>query len=164
LVFRRDSEGVTQLEKTAPGDGDSTLKIPIKIRDRIIGYINAQKRQTSPLEASEEKVTTHQGTSDWKPEEVNLLEAVVDQLGVALDNARLFEQTQHQAVRERVVGEVSSQIRSSLDIQTILQTAVREIRDALDLEDVEIRVGTGKEAMEEYSQNAADKQNNGGDS
>ena len=164
LVFRRDTEGVTQLEKTAPGDGDSTLKIPIKIRDRIIGYINAQKRQTSPLEASEEKVTTHQGTSDWKPEEVNLLEAVVDQLGVALDNARLFEQTQHQAVRERVVGEVSSQIRSSLDIQTILQTAVREIRDALDLEDVEIRVGTGKEAMEEYSQNAADKQNNGGDS
>jgi GAF domain-containing protein/HAMP domain-containing protein len=162
LTFRRDTSGVTPLATTASGDGDSGLKIPIKIRDRVIGYINAQKRPPSVAEISAEKAQTLQDRPDWKPEEVNLLEAVVDQLGVALDSARLFEQTQYQAERERIVGEVSSRIRSSLDVQTIIQTAVREMRDALDLQDVEIRIGSGKEVTEEYSRDITDIQNNPG--
>jgi GAF domain-containing protein/HAMP domain-containing protein len=162
LAFRRDKEGVTQLEKTGPGDGGSAMMIPIKIRDRVIGYINAQKRQPSVVETAENQVVACQPASDWKPEEVGLLEAVVDQLGVALDSARLFEQTQQQAERERIVGEVTSRIRSSLDVQTILQTAVRELRDALNLQDVEIRIGSGKEGTESHSRDAAKQQNDAG--
>ncbi len=158
LAFRRDKEGVTQLEKTGPGDGGSAMMIPIKIRDRVIGYINAQKRPPSSVEAAEEQVAADRPASDWKPEEVGLLEAVVDQLGVALDSARLFEQTQHQAERERIVGEATSRIRSSLDVQTILQTAVRELRDALNLQDVEIRIGSGKEGLESHSRDATNQQ------
>ena len=108
---------------------------------------------------AEEQVAADLPDSNWKPEEVGLLEAVVDQLGIAPDSARLFEQTQQQAERERIVGEVTSRIRSSLDVQTILQTAVREMRDALNLQDVEIRIGSGKEGTENRSRDASNQQN-----
>jgi len=67
---------------------------------------------------------------------------MIDQLGVALDSARLFEETQERAERERLVGDLTSRMRASLDIDTVLQTAAQEIRRALNLEEVEVRLGT----------------------
>ncbi len=67
---------------------------------------------------------------------------VVRQLSLALENTRLYEETQARAERERLISEVSTAIRRSLNIDTVLQTAAREIQAALHLEDVEIRVGS----------------------
>ncbi len=158
LAYRRDTAGITQLKSTKESDRDAALMVPIKIRGRTIGYVNAQKRPESTAEASTGKSPALQAVSSWKPEEINLLETVVDQLSVALDSARLFEQTQHQAERERIIGDATSRLRASLDIQTILQTAVREMRDVLELQDVEIRVGGGDYAVSEHSREEADKQ------
>jgi hypothetical protein len=62
-------------------------------------------------------------------------------LGVALDTARLYEETQERAERERMVGEITSHMRETLDLETVLQTAAREMRRALDLAEVEMRLG-----------------------
>jgi GAF domain-containing protein len=66
------------------------------------------------------------------------MEALAQQLGTALESARLYRQTQQRAAREQLTIEISDRIRSSLNIDTILQTAVREIGEAMDVHDLSI--------------------------
>jgi GAF domain-containing protein len=60
-----------------------------------------------------------------------LLQAVGYQLGFAIENARLFEQTQRAAKREQTLREITSRVRSSTDPDAIARTAVRELGLAL---------------------------------
>jgi hypothetical protein len=69
------------------------------------------------------------------------MDTVIDQLETALDSARLYEETQVQAQNERMISEISSQMRETLDIESVLQTAARELRRVLNLAEVEIRMG-----------------------
>ena len=77
----------------------------------------------------------------WTPENVALMETLTDQLGVALDSARLYQDTQRRAAEEQLIGQVAGRIRQSLDINTVLQTAAREMRQALNLDQVQVRMG-----------------------
>lgn len=116
----------------APGGGnigEAGLVVPIRTRGQTIGFIRAQKPES------------HEGAQSWSSDEVGLLENLIDQLGVALDSARLFESTQQQAEHQRLVGEITSRMRATPDIDAVLQTAVRELRNALDLDEVEVRLG-----------------------
>ena len=138
MGYRRSSSGLAHLagEKTKPEEmktsetnGNASLVVPIKARGQTIGYMRAEKTRAA---ASDQK---------WRPEEVGLLESLIDQLGVALESARLFESTQQQAERERLIGEITTHMRATPDIDSVLQTAARELRQALDLEEVEVRLG-----------------------
>ena len=97
-------------------DEASSLVIPIKVRDQVVGALNFRK------EGSGKK---------WTPEETSLLETLTEQLGVAVESARLYEETQRRAERERLAGEIGAKLRASNDPRTILQTAVQELRQAL---------------------------------
>jgi GAF domain-containing protein len=64
---------------------------------------------------------------------------------MTLENARLYEDTQRRAENERIVSDVSSRIRQSLDVDTVMQTAVVELQRALGLKDITIRLGDSHE-------------------
>ncbi|MBN1487222.1 MAG: GAF domain-containing protein [Anaerolineae bacterium] len=85
---------------------------------------------------------THQ--KSWTPEELTLVETVSAQAGLALEYARLLDETQQRAERERIIGEISSRMRETLDLDTILQTALREIGRTLAISDIEVRMGQGE--------------------
>jgi GAF domain-containing protein len=73
---------------------------------------------------------------------VALLETMVEQLGQALDSARLYEEAQRREARERLIGQVTARMRESLDVDTILKASVREMREALGIAEVQIHLGT----------------------
>ena len=81
----------------------------------------------------------------WQEDEVELLETICEQLGVALDGARLYQEAQRLAYREQLTGEVTSRIRQTLDIQTVLRTAVEEIQRTLNLPEVMISLASEPE-------------------
>ena len=155
MLLRRDSLGLSK--KVLGGDeassrltfskvsGQESLTIPIRTRGQTIGYINARKR-SAPSEAGLESalagsnIDSAENKPEWRSDEVKLLESLIDQMGIALDSARLFEESQLQAKRERIVGDITSHIRTTLDIDSILQTAAREMRSELALAEVEIRL------------------------
>jgi GAF domain-containing protein len=112
--------------------GDDRLAIPIRVRGTVIGVVNATRRPTAAP-----------GQSGWVTDEVAFLERVAEQLGIALDSARLYAETRQRAEQERLVDRVTSQMRATLDIETVLETATRELRDALGLAEVEVRLGNG---------------------
>jgi GAF domain-containing protein len=107
------------------------LKLRVQARGNVIGTISAHK----PDQA---------GT--WTPEEIALIETLTEQLGTALESARLYQDTQRRATRERLIGEVTARMRETLDVEAVLKTAVSEMRQALGLEKVLVRLAPHPES------------------
>ncbi len=102
--------------------GGSEVDFPLALRDEIIGQISL----TSEVE--------------WTPEQRNLIEAVATQAALALENARLVEESQSSAARERLLAEITGKVWASTTIDGILQTAVRELGRALDASEASIEL------------------------
>jgi GAF domain-containing protein len=107
------------------------LKLQVQARGNVIGTISAHK----PGQA---------GT--WTPEEIALLETLTEQLGSALESARLYQDTQRRATREKLIGEITARMRETLDVEAVLKTAVGEMRQALGLEKVLVRLAPRPES------------------
>ena len=98
------------------------LEIPISLRDEIIGQISLT------------------GNTEWTPEQRNLIEAVATQAALALENARLVEESQSSAVHEHLLAEITGKIWASSTTDGILQAAVRELGQALDASEATIEL------------------------
>ncbi len=99
--------------------------VPIKVRGQTIGVVNARRKAEGGM---------------WSEEEMALLDTLVEQLSVALESARLYEDTQRRAAQEQLVGEVASRMRESLDVEKVLQTTVQELGRAVGASEVNIRL------------------------
>jgi len=149
VAYRGDTQGISALQGVAelPGDtslyqaqlnnlaeseihtggGDrSSLEIPITVRGNVIGVLDTRKAAENPM---------------WKPEEVAVVQTVAEQLGLALESAQLYRESQYRAERERLISQITAQMRESLDVDTVLQTAAREMLRALGLQDIAIHLG-----------------------
>jgi len=111
------------------GADEPALVIPIKVRDQVVGALSFRKEK-------QVQETT------WTVAEMALLNELTDQLGQALESARLFQETQRRAVRDRLVANITARVRSSMDPETILQTAVRELGAALGTDRAFVRLGS----------------------
>jgi GAF domain-containing protein len=115
-----------------PGTNESMVAIPLKVRDEAIGVLSFYKDssdETQPAPATE-----------WTSAETRLLERLVQQMGLALESAQFYEETQRRAVREQTAREVTARMRQTLDVDSILRTAAQEVRQALDLPEVVVRL------------------------
>jgi GAF domain-containing protein len=81
-------------------------------------------------------------TPSWTRRETQVLELLVAQLGDALVGAQLYEAAQSDAAGQQVAGELSSRMRQTLDVEAVLRTAVSEVREALGLSEVVVRLRT----------------------
>jgi GAF domain-containing protein/HAMP domain-containing protein len=82
----------------------------------------------------------------WSEEEIALVKTIADQVGLALENARLLEVTQRRAARDRMVAEITNKMRRAVDMDTLIQTAVREITNAIDSPEAFVQLGVSPEA------------------
>ncbi len=118
--------GVVQPLTQVPAGG---YTVPVAVQqDQVVGRLGVQEDPARPL----------------SPEERALLTSISEQVASALDRARLFEDTRRSAARDQIIGELSAQMRASLDIDQVLQTAVREMVSALNFARVEVRLGTAE--------------------
>lgn len=60
----------------------------------------------------------------WNEDEQSLVQQVADQLGLALNNARLFEETRKSAQQMAGVAEIATRISTILELQNLMETAV----------------------------------------
>jgi transcriptional regulator with GAF, ATPase, and Fis domain len=67
----------------------------------------------------------------FNQDDQRLLTTLAGQVAVSIRNASLLENTRRQAERERQLFEITSKIRRSTDVQTVLKTTVRELSTAL---------------------------------
>lgn len=128
-AWRPETEtGLQEKKRTVLGEpGTSTLALPIKTRGQTIGVVNLRKGDEH---------------STWSDDEVSLVETLTDQLSVALESARLYRATLQRAAQEQMVGEMTTHLRESLDMDEVLRAAVRELGGALPGASVQVRLGT----------------------
>jgi GAF domain-containing protein len=90
-------------------DKPNTIQIPLILRDEVIGKIN--------LEFDGSEITK---------ETQEFLDAISTQTTVALENARLIEETQLAALQEQQLNALTAQFSRAVTIEEILKTAVTE--------------------------------------
>ncbi|MFZ5909577.1 MAG: GAF domain-containing protein [Chloroflexota bacterium] len=103
-------------------DNEHAVEIPIALRDQVIGKIRLERG---------ENVT---------PEEQTWMQAIATQTALALENARLLEETQNIANREKTIADISNKIWTSTTMEGILQTAIRELGITLDATEATIEL------------------------
>jgi GAF domain-containing protein len=126
--------GLTPLDEsgasaTSTPEG-SAIQVPIELRGRKIGTI--MLKQKSP-------------DNSWGLREQNLVRDVSVQIGLALENARLLEQSQKQAAQEQYINTITSKLSQALNIDSLLQTAVQELHQLPNVEEVSVFLGSEKQ-------------------
>jgi len=117
-----------------PISDEFSLNIPLALRDQIIGEI------------------TLDGNSDWTSEDQSWVEAIATQAALALENARLLEDSQQVALQERLVAEITSKIWSSNTTDGILKIAVKELGSALGATEASIELNVQEETAAKLSE------------
>jgi len=98
------------------GGATRSLAVPVILRGLSLGVLGFHRPA---------------GAGAWQPEEIAMVGMIADRLALAVENIRLLEDTQRRARQEQLVGEVTTRIRVPMDMDTILQTAVRELGQAM---------------------------------
>lgn len=83
----------------------------------------------------------------WTEDEIALVEAVAERMSLAAENLRLLDETQRRAVREQLVSEVTARIRTPMDMNAILQAAVRELGQAMGVERVSVYLASAEDEV-----------------
>jgi GAF domain-containing protein len=106
---------------------EDTLSLPIRIRTNTTGVMRLKKGANAP----------------WKAKEIEFIQDVAEQLSQTLEAARLYNDTQQRAERERLTAEIVNRIRTTNDPQSILQTALAELRQALGVQTAQVVLENG---------------------
>lgn len=102
-----------------------SIIIPITLRGQKIGSILVARRNEASLSRRDEE----------------LISEVATQAGLAIDNIRLLEEATQRANQEQIVGRLAGRFSQSLDTDTLLQTAVRELAQLPDVAEVSLFIG-----------------------
>jgi GAF domain-containing protein len=104
----------------------SILQLSIRVRGQTIGEFDLARVGEWP---------------DWTPEDIAFAQSLIDQVGQTIETARLLEETERLAGRERIINDINSRVRQTVNIESILQTAVNELGRRLGAARVFARVG-----------------------
>ena len=74
-----------------------------------------------------------------------MLGTLAGSLAAIIANARLLQQVRRQAERERMLYEVTSRIRRSTNIQTILSTTADGLTKAIGARHAKVKIKVGEE-------------------
>ena len=102
-----------------------SIAIPIVFRGYQLGTVTLRKEEDNPT---------------WSTEEIETVNTIVNQFSLALENARLLEETQRRAERERQLANITAKLRASNDPEKILRTAAEELLQALKVKQSQVLV------------------------
>jgi len=100
--------------------------VPLLARGEIIGTIGVDSDDPHRV---------------FTAEEVGLVETMAGQLAGAIDNLRLYEETQRQANREALINEITAKIQGTVTVDSALQTTIQELGKALKARRTRVALG-----------------------
>ncbi len=126
-VLTKEIESAIQTGQiTIEQEGNQQIvSVPIALRGQTLGAMTFK---------------VPQGTQIIGARQQELIRNVVQRLSLALENKRLFEQSQSQAERESMANEVGNLLLTSTDINTVLQLAAENFNQALGAIQTQIRL------------------------
>ncbi|MBK8025404.1 MAG: GAF domain-containing protein [Chloroflexi bacterium] len=133
-------------------DADFTDIRQTALKTGELAIARTTARQTIPIAVPVSLRGQILGAVEWEipvgvltEDRLELARELAGRLALSLDNARLFQESQRTAERERVVNAIVAKLTAQTSINDILQTAVREVGQALRAPQVSIRLETRSE-------------------
>jgi len=114
-LLRVDNVAEDQRYIQASPNSHSELAIPLLYRNEILGVLNVESEQVAAYNENDEE----------------MLGTLAGSLAAIISNAKLLEQVRNQSEYNRLIYEITSKIRRSNDMQTILATTASELTRAL---------------------------------
>ena len=128
--YRARESGLEPItDKMKEPDNGSAKKIPIKLRGLTLGALSIYMGKHS---------------KDYTNEEASLIQTITDRLALALESARLLEDSQRAAAKEQTIGEITGKIGSSVNLRNVLQTAVEELGQNIPGSEIVIQLKSDK--------------------
>jgi GAF domain-containing protein len=128
-IRRALQDGKVVVLEDSADQSKPAIAVPVKLRGQTIGVLNI----------------TATRNRKWNQDEINLAQIVSDRLALALDNARLLQESQRRAAKEAKIGEVTAKIGASINMRNVLQTAVEELGRALPGSEIVIQFQNSQE-------------------
>lgn len=111
---RQALEAGEAVQTAIEAEGATALAVPIRLRGETIGVLNLRyEGQRIPQET------------------LTLAEEAAGRLALVIENSRLLQEAQRLALREQQINLVAGKVRNAEDMETVLQTTVRELGKAL---------------------------------
>ncbi len=98
-----------------PKDINSELTVSIKVKGKIIGVLNVQNKKLNAFENAD----------------IFTLQTFANQVGVAIDNARLFDKTRQQALDISLLYETGRLLAFSLDTSKVLDRIAKRCTEVM---------------------------------
>ena len=117
-----DLAPAAKVQSTRDATESSRVVVPIELRGETIGTLVIQAPSSHVMNT----------------DQMDLIRAVAERVAISAENARLFDETTRRAERERMVSDITGKIRSVNDPQSMIETAMEELRKALGASRVEV--------------------------
>ena len=111
-------------EKSGQVAAGSPFSIPLRVRGEVIGTLDVWSQET-----------------DLSDADVYLLATISNRISQILESTRLLQEAQRLAWREQQVNTIATQVRNSINLETILQNTVRELGKSLGATRAFIQIG-----------------------
>ncbi len=106
---------------------ENSLVIPLVLRGTHIGTLKLDP--TDP-------------NRGWTDDEIAMAQATAERTAFALENARLLQEAQKRAAKERAIGQITAKIGGLVNIENILQTSIQELGNTLPHADIAIQLSS----------------------
>jgi GAF domain-containing protein len=122
---------VTQAEGWLPNpllpDTKAEVAVPITVGPEVIGVLDVQ----------------HNIIGGLAQQDADLIQAIANQVGIAVQNAQAYTRAQTQADREARIVAINQRIQAATTIDDVLKVAVRELGEALGAQrsNIDLKVG-----------------------
>lgn len=155
-LLESSQEAFSQLEALAATRTREAWSQKLKERDMVVTYTPLGLRAEKPS-ASEPNLLTipialrgqtlgeisiaRKGNAAWSKQDEEVIRDVATQMGLAIDNIRLLEEATQRAKQEQTVGELAFRFSQALDMDSLLQTAARELGQLPGVEETSVYIG-----------------------
>jgi GAF domain-containing protein len=127
-AYQYTPAGVRPVFSSGDEEGEADgIRVPLTLYGQTIGAIKLKRRG---------------GETQWSQRELSLVEKIAEQVALALENSRLVDEAQKNALRDQMIANISTRIRETLDIESVASTAATELRRVFDLKEAEIMIGS----------------------
>lgn len=116
------ADGTPNGSQPAPTNGHTPIKVPIALRGQVIGEIELEPDESAQV----------------SEEDLGLAAQVAENLGLALDNARLFSETQRRVTELDALNRISQAVTTELQLDALVNVIGDQLRTIFDVENVYI--------------------------
>jgi GAF domain-containing protein/HAMP domain-containing protein len=132
IGYQADQAGLRPLTSLQQGGNGKTsvqpeippISQPLEVRGRAIGFLEVWPNQ-----------------AETSSEEAEFIEAISERISLALESARIFEETRSLAFREETLNQMVARFNQSLDFNTLMDSALEQLWQMPNVSQVSIHIG-----------------------